>query len=188
MELAQSSLGEQFLRFSKNYLPGFHRVFLLFDARKKNFLQIFLLRSIKAYLCSNIIDFDSVDFSEHRPEEVISFFWRSVYFFLILGWRRKSGRRIFQHCLWECSFWKVLQGKQKHSMFRNVPFLFQNSMPILIFISSIRFDPVVGLLIVPKICNFHEILSVDKNIHRIFLCLLDVKLSMQKKIWICKCE
>ena len=38
-----------------------------------------LIRSIKAYLCPNIINFDRVDFSEHRPEEVISFFWRSVY-------------------------------------------------------------------------------------------------------------
>ena len=38
------------------------------------FFQIFLLRSIKAYLCPNIINFDSVDFSERRPEEVISFF------------------------------------------------------------------------------------------------------------------
>ena len=36
--------------------------------------QIFLLRSIKAYLCPNIINFDAVDFSERRPEEVISFF------------------------------------------------------------------------------------------------------------------
>ena len=26
-----------------------------------------------------MINFDDVDFSEHRPEEVISFFWRSVY-------------------------------------------------------------------------------------------------------------
>ena len=33
-------------------------------------------RDIEAYLCLNIINFDSVDFSEHRPEEVISFFWR----------------------------------------------------------------------------------------------------------------
>ena len=39
------------------------------------FFQIFLLlRSIKAYLCPNIINFDRVDFSERRPEEVISFF------------------------------------------------------------------------------------------------------------------
>ena len=35
---------------------------------------------MKAYLCPNIINFDAVDFSERRPEEVISFFWRSVYF------------------------------------------------------------------------------------------------------------
>ena len=26
-----------------------------------------------------MINFDAVDFSESRPEEVISFFWRSVY-------------------------------------------------------------------------------------------------------------
>ena len=38
------------------------------------FFQIVLLRSIKAYLCPNIINFGSVDFSERRPEEVISFF------------------------------------------------------------------------------------------------------------------
>ena len=36
--------------------------------------QIFLLRSIKAYLCPNIIKFDSLDFSGRRPEEVLSFF------------------------------------------------------------------------------------------------------------------
>ena len=33
--------------------------------------QIFLLRSIKAYLYPNIIKFDSVDFNERRPEEVM---------------------------------------------------------------------------------------------------------------------
>ena len=38
------------------------------------FFQIFFLRSIKAYLCPNIINFDVVNFSERRPEEVISFF------------------------------------------------------------------------------------------------------------------
>ena len=79
MELVQSSLGEQFLRFSKNYLSWFNRIFLLFEVRKSCVFQIFLLRSIKAYLCLNIINLDSVDFSERRPEEVISFFWRSVY-------------------------------------------------------------------------------------------------------------
>ena len=53
---------------------------LLFDTRKSCVFLIFLLRSIKAYLCPNIINFYAVDFSESRPEEVISFFWRSVYF------------------------------------------------------------------------------------------------------------
>ena len=79
VELVQSSLGEQFLRFSKNDLSRFNRIFLLFEARKSCVFQIFLLRSIKAYLCPNIINFDSVDFSERRPDKVISFFWRSVY-------------------------------------------------------------------------------------------------------------
>ena len=74
MELTLSSLGEQFLRFSKNDLSGFNHILLLFDTRKSCVFQIFLLRSIKAYLCLNIINFDSVDFSEHCPEEVISFF------------------------------------------------------------------------------------------------------------------
>ena len=32
-----------------------------------------------ANLCLNMINFDAVDFSERRSEEVISFFWRSVY-------------------------------------------------------------------------------------------------------------
>ena len=40
---------------------------------------MFLLRSIKADLCPNMINFDGVDFSECRSEEVISFFWHSVY-------------------------------------------------------------------------------------------------------------
>ena len=56
-----------------------NRIFLLSHARKSGAFWIFLLRSIKAYLCPNIINFDSVDFSKRRPEEVISFFWRSVY-------------------------------------------------------------------------------------------------------------
>ena len=29
-----------------------------------------------------MIKFDAVDFSERRPEEVISFFWRSVYMYI----------------------------------------------------------------------------------------------------------
>ena len=80
-ELAHSSLGEQFLRFSQNYLSWFNHIFLLFDKRNLAFFRlIFLLRSIKVYLCPNIINFDSVDFCERRPEEVICLFWCSVYF------------------------------------------------------------------------------------------------------------
>ena len=30
-----------------------------------------------------MINFDAVDFSERRPEEVISFFWRSVYIMML---------------------------------------------------------------------------------------------------------
>ena len=55
--------------------------FLLFEARISCVFLIFLLRSIKAYLCPNMIylcpnmiTFDAVDFSERRPEEAISFF------------------------------------------------------------------------------------------------------------------
>ena len=33
-----------------------------------------------------MIDFDAVDFSERRPEEVISFFWRSVYIVNEIFW------------------------------------------------------------------------------------------------------
>ena len=32
-----------------------------------------------------MINFDAVDFSERRPEEVISFFWRSVYIIYIFS-------------------------------------------------------------------------------------------------------
>ena len=62
-----------FCDFRKMTFRDVNRMFLLFDARKSCVFQIFLLRSIKAYLCPNIINFDSVDFSERRPEEVISF-------------------------------------------------------------------------------------------------------------------
>ena len=35
--------------------------------------------SIKAYLCPNIINFDSVDISERRPEEVMFLLTLSVF-------------------------------------------------------------------------------------------------------------
>ena len=43
-----------------------------------------------AYLCLNMINFDAVDFSERRSEEVISFFWRSVYVIFIMNDIQKS--------------------------------------------------------------------------------------------------
>ena len=32
-----------------------------------------------------MINFDAVDFSERHPEIVISFFWRSVYIFILFA-------------------------------------------------------------------------------------------------------
>ena len=42
------------------------------------------IRRIIAYLCLNMSNFDAVDFSERRSEEVISFFWRSVYIYIYI--------------------------------------------------------------------------------------------------------
>ena len=53
--------------------------FFSFLKRENLVFQIFLLRCIKAYLCPNIINFDSVDFSERRPEEVMFLLTLSVY-------------------------------------------------------------------------------------------------------------
>ena len=68
-----------FCDFRKMTFLWFNRIFSFLTPKISCVYQIFLLRSIKAYLCPNIIHFDGVDFSERRPEEVISFFWRSVY-------------------------------------------------------------------------------------------------------------
>ena len=46
------------------------------------FQMCFIRRTI-AYWCLNMLNFDAMDFSERRSEEVISFFWRSVYFPLL---------------------------------------------------------------------------------------------------------
>ena len=48
--------------------------FLRFEARISCVYLIVLLRSNKTYLSPNMINFDAVDFSERRPEEVISLF------------------------------------------------------------------------------------------------------------------
>ena len=126
MEIALSSLGEQFLRFLKNYLSWLNRIFLLFDTRKLCVFEIFLLRSIKAYLCPNIINSDIVDFSEHRPEEVISFFWSSVYIIgcleehMILQGTHHSARRM------HLKSWHLLQPITNLSC---VCFICKNSIP-----------------------------------------------------------
>ena len=72
----------------------FHDITTFFSFLKRenivffNF-QIILLRGIKA--CVQILFyFYSVDFSEPHPEEVISFFWRSVYMFLNTFYRWTS--------------------------------------------------------------------------------------------------
>ena len=113
LELARWAVSAIF----ENWPLWFSRIFLLFDTRKSCVFQIFLLiRSIKANLCPNIINFDSVDFSEHRPEEVISFFWRSVYllyiysiFILSLGnsVRGKSQTVKYNSCKSNLTCWHV---------------------------------------------------------------------------------
>ena len=43
---------------------------------KSNLLidEMYVIRRTIAYLCLNMVNFDAVDFSERRSEEVISFF------------------------------------------------------------------------------------------------------------------
>ena len=75
-----SPRGKQFLWFLKIDLLRFHRIYLLFDWSKLLFFWMCLLRIKLPYLCLNMNHFDGVDFSECHSEEVVSFFWRSVYF------------------------------------------------------------------------------------------------------------
>ena len=74
----------------------------IFSFLKREYIVflIFLLRSIKAYLCPNMMHFDAVDFSERLPEEVISFFWRSVYLWKIHFQYKATTRR---WVIWELS-------------------------------------------------------------------------------------
>ena len=71
--------GKQFLRFLKTDLLRFHSIYLLFDWIKLLFFYMCLLRKNLHNMCQNMNHFDAVDFSEWHSEEVISFFWRSVY-------------------------------------------------------------------------------------------------------------
>ena len=56
-----------------------HPILLLFHSSERLFFEMCLLTSTIAKLCPCMIHFDALDFSECRSEEVISFFWRSVY-------------------------------------------------------------------------------------------------------------
>ena len=67
MELAR----EQFLRFLKNGPLRFHLIFLVFDTSEPLSFSDVLIRSIKAYLCPNMINFDWVNFSTRRSEKVM---------------------------------------------------------------------------------------------------------------------
>ena len=59
------------------------------------------LRSIKPpNLCPNMINFDGLDFSERRSEEVISCFWCSVYFLSFI----LHTVTLFSPCLLTCTF------------------------------------------------------------------------------------
>ena len=74
--------GEQFPWFLKNYLLRFHLI-LLFFWLKQTFFFMCLVRSIIANLCSIVIHFCASDFNVCCSEEVISFFWRSVYIYTV---------------------------------------------------------------------------------------------------------
>ena len=63
-----------FCTFLKSDLLRFRHVFLLFGKSNLLIFQMCFIRRTIAYLCLNMINFDAVDLSEHRSEEVISFF------------------------------------------------------------------------------------------------------------------
>ena len=70
--------GELFLWFLKNDLLRFYCISLLFDSSKCLFWDELDIRTI-VNLRPNMTHFNALDFSECRSEEVINFFWRSVY-------------------------------------------------------------------------------------------------------------
>ena len=77
-----SSPSERFLRFSRGCLSRFDRISPFVAGGSCVFLVfflMFLLTSIKAYLCSGIVSFYRVNFGGYCPGEVKGLFWRSVY-------------------------------------------------------------------------------------------------------------
>ena len=95
-----------YLFSSKSYvripcdLLRFHCIIRLFGKSNLLSFQMCFIRRTIAYLCLNMINFDAVDFSEHCSEEVISFFWRSVYIWVILEFITSNA---FPVNLWACS-------------------------------------------------------------------------------------
>ena len=85
-----SPRGKQFLWFLKIDLLRFHRIYLLFDWSKRLLFFMCLLRINLPNLCPKMINFVALDFSEWHSEEVISFFWRSVYMYKYMyDWQHK---------------------------------------------------------------------------------------------------
>ena len=70
-----------FCDFWKLTSCDFTRFFSFFTQANLCFQMCLIRITIIAKLCLNMINFDAVDFSECRSEEVISFFWCSVYLF-----------------------------------------------------------------------------------------------------------
>ena len=69
-----------FLLFDSSKPLFFHRIFLLFDSSKPLFFYMCINKDNYSFLlCPIMINFDAADVSECLSEEVISFFWRSVY-------------------------------------------------------------------------------------------------------------
>ena len=77
-----------------------------------NFFLIFmcLLRINLPILCPNMNHFDAVGFSECHSEEVISFFWRSVYF-TSLFWKRPAFEKACNQWISVLSEWQVNKDK-----------------------------------------------------------------------------
>ena len=73
-------LSEQFLWFLKSDFLRFHHDFLLFGKSNLSIFQMCFIRITIAYLCLKMIDFDAVDFSERRSEEVMFLLTLSVVF------------------------------------------------------------------------------------------------------------
>ena len=71
--------GEQFLWFKKNDLLRFHLFYSFLTQSNVCSLRYAWKGETIANLCPVMIHFNALNFNECRSEEVIRFFWRSVY-------------------------------------------------------------------------------------------------------------